>query len=84
MIPPRSVLRARAILRDAFKPAWDAVSGNLAVALLKSTRYFDSEKTTSAFAAIARKIGPYLPEHKIGRANLVAAFPEKSPEEIDS
>ncbi len=84
MIPPRSVLRARAILRDALKPVWDAVSGNLAVALLKATRYFDSEKTTSAFAAIARKLGPYLPEHQIGRANLVAAFPEKSPKEIDS
>ena len=30
-----------------------------------------------------RRIGPWLPEHRIGRANLAAAFPEKSPAEID-
>lgn len=83
MIPPRPVLRARAILRDALKPMWDSVSGNLVVAVLKTTRRFSPEKTASAFAAVTRRIGPYLPEHKIGRANLVAAFPEKSPEEID-
>ena len=31
-----------------------------------------------------RTIGPLLPENKIGRANLVAAFPEKSAAEIDT
>jgi KDO2-lipid IV(A) lauroyltransferase len=30
-----------------------------------------------------RKAGPWLSEHRIGRANLVAAFPEKSPAEIE-
>ena len=30
-----------------------------------------------------RTIGPLLPENRIGRANLAAAFPEKSPAEID-
>ena len=30
-----------------------------------------------------RRIGPWLPEHRIGRANLTAAFPEKSDAEIE-
>jgi KDO2-lipid IV(A) lauroyltransferase len=34
-------------------------------------------------ARLARRIGPFLPEHRIGRANLKAAFPDKSPEEIE-
>jgi KDO2-lipid IV(A) lauroyltransferase len=33
---------------------------------------------------IMRKIGPRFGEHQIGRANLVAAFPEKSADEIDA
>ena len=30
-----------------------------------------------------RKLGPRLPEHRIGRANLVAAFPDKPAAEIE-
>ena len=30
-----------------------------------------------------RRAGPWLPEHKIGRANLAAAYPEKSTVEIE-
>jgi KDO2-lipid IV(A) lauroyltransferase len=36
------------------------------------------------FGRITRLIGPALREQKIGRANLTAAFPEKSPEEIEA
>jgi len=32
---------------------------------------------------VMRTLGPRLKEHNIGRANLVAAFPEKSSAEID-
>lgn len=84
MIPPRFILRTRAILRDKLKPLWDSVSGGLVVAILKTTRHFDPQKTSEFFAGITRKVGPYLPENRVGRANLVAAFPEKSPEEIDA
>lgn len=31
-----------------------------------------------------QRVGPYLPEHRVGRANLAAAFPEKSTTEIDA
>jgi KDO2-lipid IV(A) lauroyltransferase len=83
-MPPRFILRMRAVLRDIFKPLWDSVSGRLVVALLKTTRHFDPQKTSEFLAGITRKVGPYLPENRIGHANLVAAFPEKSPEEIDA
>ena len=79
----RLVLRARALVRDAIKPITDAVVGALVVLILGAVRYFDPQKTSDAFARITRRVGPLLPEHKIGRANLAAAFPEKSPEEIE-
>lgn len=80
----RLFLRTRAILRDALKPVTGAILGAIAVAVLKATRYFDPDRTADAFAAVTRAVGPWLPEHKTGRANLTAAFPEKSPAEIDA
>lgn len=80
----RLFLRTRALLRDALKPVTGAVLGAIAVGLLRGTRYFDPDRTADFFASITRAVGPWLPEHKIGRANLTAAFPEKSPAEIDT
>ncbi|HEX7790957.1 MAG TPA: lipid A biosynthesis lauroyl acyltransferase [Afipia sp.] len=80
----RLFLRARAILRDAMKPVTEAVVGSIAVGVLRLTRYFDADRTSDFFASITRRIGPFLPEHKIGRDNLTAAFPEKSAEEIET
>jgi KDO2-lipid IV(A) lauroyltransferase len=51
---------------------------------LRTTRYFDPIKTANLFGRITRLIGPMLREQRIGRANLTAAFPEKSPEEIEA
>ncbi len=80
----RLFLRARAILRDAFKPVTGAIIGGISVALLKLVRNFDPDRTADFFASVTRKIGPWFPEQKTGRANLTAAFPEKTPEEIES
>lgn len=80
----RLVLRTRAILRDALKPVTGAILGAIAVGLLRGTRYFDPDRTADFFAAVTRAIGPWLPEHKTGRNNLTAAFPEKSPAEINA
>jgi KDO2-lipid IV(A) lauroyltransferase len=71
-------------IRDATKSLGEAAVGALTVGMLRTTRYFDHEKTSNFFAAVARTVGPRLREHKIGRANLAAAFPEKSPEEIEA
>lgn len=79
----RLLLRTRAILRDVLKPVTGAILGAIAVGVLKATRYFDPDRTADVFASVTRAIGPWLPEHKTGRANLTAAFPEKSPAEID-
>ena len=80
----RLLLRTRARIRDALKPLGEAAVGGLTVGLLRTTRYFDPIKTANLFGRITRRIGPLFREHKIGRANLTAAFPEKSPQEIDA
>ena len=78
------LLRTKARLRDATKPLGEAAVGALTIALLRTTRYFDPIKTANLLGRILRTIGPLTREQKIGRANLVAAFPEKSPEEIET
>jgi Kdo2-lipid IVA lauroyltransferase/acyltransferase len=76
--------RAKARIRDATKPLGEAAVGALTIAMLRTTRYFDPTKTANLFGRVMRLIGPRLPEQRIGRANLTAAFPEKSPEEIEA
>jgi KDO2-lipid IV(A) lauroyltransferase len=78
------LLRARARLRDAAKLLAGAAVGALTIGMLRTTRYFDHIKTADLFGRIARSIGPMMHEQKIGRANLKAAFPEKSPAEIEA
>src|SRR5215472_5225661 len=77
------LLRIKARLRDAFKPLGEAAVGGLTVALLRTTRLFDPDKTANFFGRATQFIGRRLREDRIGRENLKAAFPEKSPEEIE-
>ena len=76
--------RTKARIRDATKPLGDAAVGALTIGMLRATRYFDPIKTADLFGRITRLIGPALREQRIGRANLTAALPEKSPEEIET
>ena len=71
-------------LRDTTKPLGQAAVGALTIGILRTARYFDPIKTANLFGRIARSIGPLMREQKIGRANLTAAFPEKSPAEIEA
>jgi KDO2-lipid IV(A) lauroyltransferase len=80
----RLLPRTRARIRDATKPLAEAAVGALTIGLLRATRYFDPVKTADLFGRITRLIGPRLREQKIARANLTAAFPEKSHEEIEA
>src|SRR5271166_3853433 len=75
--------RTKARIRDAAKPLGEAVVGAATTTLLRATRYFDPDKTADLFGRITRLLGRALREQRIGRANLTAAFPEKSPEEIE-
>ena len=78
------LLRAKARLRDTTKPLCQTAVGALTIGILRTARYFDPIKTANLFGRIARSIGPMMREQKIGRANLTAAFPEKSPAEIEA
>src|SRR6201998_3532999 len=75
---------SKARLRDTTKPLGQAAVGALTIGILRTARYFDPIKTADLFGRIARSIGPLTREQKIGRANLTAAFPEKSPDEIET
>ena len=76
--------RTKARVRDAAKPLGAAAVGALTVGLLRAMRYFDPAKTADLFGRLSRLIGSKLREDKIGRDNLKAAFPEKTPEEIEA
>jgi KDO2-lipid IV(A) lauroyltransferase len=76
-IPPRRSAGRR------LKAGFDAVVGGIAVALLKALRAVSRQRMANMLGAMLRGIGPWLPEHRVGRANLVAAFPDKSPQEIE-
>ncbi len=78
------LVRTKARIRNAAKPVGEAAVGALTIALLRATRYFDADKTADLFGRVARLIGPLLREQRIGRANLRAAFPDKSPAEIEA
>ena len=79
----RLLLRTKARLRDAAKPVGEAAVGALTIGMLRTTRYFDPDKTANFFGRVTQFIGRRLREDRIGRENLKAAFPEKSPEEIE-
>ena len=70
-------------LERFFKPILDSIIGLTAVGLLRLIRLNDRNKVANLFGWVMRGIGPWLPEHRIGRANLEAAFPEKPPSEIE-
>jgi Kdo2-lipid IVA lauroyltransferase/acyltransferase len=72
-------LRARSLL----KPAVDAVAGALTVLLLKLVRRTDPDRISGFGGRAMRRLGPWLPEHRTGRANLAAALPDLTRAEIE-
>jgi KDO2-lipid IV(A) lauroyltransferase len=61
----------------------DTAFGYIAASCLHLLRRFNRNRMADLLGSLARRIGPFLPEHRTGRANLKAAFPDKSPEEIE-
>ena len=70
--------------RGRSKAWFDAAVGWSALALLRLLRLIDRKRTSNVLGRIMRAVGPWFPEHKVGRDNLVAAFPDKSPDEIET
>jgi Kdo2-lipid IVA lauroyltransferase/acyltransferase len=81
---PQRVARA---LRRRLAPVSNAVSnalmGRLTIGMMWALRLGTRARMAEAAGLLLRKAGPLLPEHRVGRANLVAAFPEKSAAEIE-
>ncbi len=50
------LLRIKARLRDALKPVSEAVVGGVTIALLRTTRLFDPDKTANFFGRAAQFI----------------------------
>src|SRR5438477_459835 len=75
----RLVWRAKYTLKRIADP----LLGRLAVRLLHAVRHGDRARTARLAGRCMRRLGPWLPEHRIGRRNLAAAFPDKSEQEIE-
>ena len=60
-----------------------AILGRLALVVLRVLRKFDADRVANFAGRYLRALGPWLPEHRVGRANLKTAFPEKSAAEIE-
>jgi len=65
------------------KRGLDRVLGAIVVGALALLRRFNRQRTANVLGRLMRVVGPWLPEHKVGRENLRAAFPDKSSEEIE-
>jgi len=61
----------------------DATVSALAIGLLSAVNRMDRKRTANFAGALMRNIGPLFPEHRIGRDNLRAAFPQKSNAELE-
>jgi len=62
----------------------DGIAGALTLSFLSAIKRMDRRRTANFAGGFMRKIGPLLPEHRIGRENLRAAFPQKSDAEIET
>src|SRR5580700_5407703 len=56
---------------------WDRILGRLVRTLIALLRRADPDRASDFCGAAARRIGPWMPAHRIGRANLRAAYPDK-------
>jgi KDO2-lipid IV(A) lauroyltransferase len=70
-------------LQRGLKRTGKAALGALTVGLLRALRLTDPDMLADFAGWTMRMLGPWLPENKIGRDNLAAAFPEKTNADID-
>jgi KDO2-lipid IV(A) lauroyltransferase len=64
-------------------PLADAGMGFLTRAVLRLIRATDRRRTADFWGGFMRRLGRVLPEHRLGRANLIAAFPDKPAAEVE-
>lgn len=56
----------------------DRILGGIVGGLLGLLRRMEPERASDFVGGLARRIGPWLPEHRIGRRQLAASFPDKN------
>jgi KDO2-lipid IV(A) lauroyltransferase len=64
-------------LRHLLTRYGDRVLGRLVKWLLAGLRHTDPDRASDLCGGMARRFGPLTPAHRIGRANLRAAFPDR-------
>jgi KDO2-lipid IV(A) lauroyltransferase len=67
-----------------FKIVLDSAVGALAVGLIRAVGLVERKRAANFAGWLMRKVGPLFKEHRLGRDNLRAAFPEKSNAEIET
>jgi KDO2-lipid IV(A) lauroyltransferase len=65
------------------KGVFERILGWLVVGTLAVLRRINRQRMSKMLGRVMRIAGPWFPEHKIGRQNLRAAFPDKPSEEIE-
>jgi KDO2-lipid IV(A) lauroyltransferase len=76
-------IRLALTVRRGLKTLANAIIGWIAIALLQVIRRGDRVRFANAGGAFLRRVGPWLRKHRVGRANLAAAFPDKTAAEIE-
>ena len=56
----------------------DRLLGRIVKYLLSTLRRTNPDRASDICGAMTRRIGPLLPAHRTGRANLRAAFPDRT------
>lgn len=62
----------------------DRVLGRLIKWTLRLLRRTNPDRASDFCGRMARRLGPWLPAHRIGQSNLRAAFPDKGPDWIET
>lgn len=75
--PPARALRRRSAALLA------AVLTGATFAIIRAIRLGERHRMADFWSWFMRKVGPFRHEHRVGRANLRAAFPQKSAPEIE-
>lgn len=81
---PNTYRRMKRRLRRSAKRLGDALLGAVAVTLIKGLRLVNPDRLADAAGWLTRTVGPLFRENRIARAQLIAAFPDKSPVEIET
>jgi Kdo2-lipid IVA lauroyltransferase/acyltransferase len=62
----------------------DRLLGRIVKGAIHLLRRANPHRASNLCGVVARRVGPWLPAHRIGQANLRAAFPDKDPAWIEA